>query len=59
MDFGQPPRPTTPNTVMYDDAGDSTDLHHALAKKYVSINGNNIVSGSLLKMVENIIFTIQ
>ena len=33
MDFGQPPRPTTPNTVMYDGADDSTDIHTALAKK--------------------------
>ena len=34
MDFGIP-RPTTPNTVMYDGAEDSTDnLHNALAKKY-------------------------
>ena len=33
MDFGQPPRPTTPNTVMYDGADDSTDIHAALAKK--------------------------
>ena len=30
MDFGQPPRPTTPNTVMYDDGN---DLDNALAKK--------------------------
>ena len=38
MDFGIP-RPTTPNTVMYDGAEDSTDnLHNALAKKYGSIN---------------------
>ena len=37
MDFGIP-RPTTPNTVMYDGAEDSTDnLHNALAKKYKKI----------------------
>ena len=36
MDFGIP-RPTTPNTVMYDGAEDSTDnLHNALAKKYAN-----------------------
>ena len=34
MEFGIP-RPTTPNTVMYDGAGDSLD--NALAKKLVNL----------------------